>query len=87
MYSTLSYNENEHAHTDTPIRQSYILMFGLLDSWIVWGLRKKFSDSWIVRGLRKDFSDSWIVRGLKKNSSDSWIVWGLRKIISIFNSG
>ena len=31
-------------------------MFGLLDSWIVQGLRKKFLDSWIVRGLKKIMS-------------------------------
>ena len=54
--STLSFSKNEHAQTETPIRQSYILMFELLDSWIVQGLRKKFSDSWIVRGLRKIIS-------------------------------
>ena len=30
MYSTLSYNKNDHAHTDISIRQSDSLTFGLL---------------------------------------------------------
>ena len=56
VYSALSFSKNEHAHTDNSIRQSEILMFGLLDSWKVWGLRNNILHSWIVQGLRKIIS-------------------------------